>query len=140
MPTYNNGSQYKRVVGSETLEPGKNLELLTYHNLRGLDGVKIIDDFPYYSPVLISAKITSNEEVIIPRFDSFGQFIDKYTIHFYVESGEIEINFNTPINRVPLKLYNDAKWNIRNTQRLIDKLFVTSKDKFVLWLIVEKIQ
>jgi len=139
MPTYQNDSQHKRTVGADVIESGKKLELLTYHNLRGLDGVKIVDDFPYYSPILISSKITSSEEIAIPRFDSFGNFIDKFTIHMYVELGEVTINFNTSVNKVPLKLYNGCKWNIRSIQRLIDKLYITSEKPFVMWLIVEKI-
>ena len=139
MPTYRNDSQYKRTVGSDVIEPAKTIERLVYYNLRGLDGIKIIDDYPYYSPMLISRKITSNEEVPIPRYDSDGNFLDKFAIHFYVESGEITVNFNVPKNKIPLQLYSGAKWNIRNVQRLIDKLYISSENKFIVWLIVERI-
>ena len=140
MPTYKNNSQHRRTIGSEIIESGQEKKLLTYYNLRGSssDGISIIDDYPYYSPIVLSEKIEENKIIEIPKLDFFGEFLDKYNLHFYVEKGEISISFNAKNNKVPLKLYTEAKWNIRCSQRLIDKMYITSEKDFLLWVIVEK--
>ena len=139
MPTYKNNSKHRRNVGSETVEPGHETQLLTYHNLKGLDGVEITSPFPYHSPIIFSDKIVEKRIINLPKFDFSGNFIEKFIIHFYIEKGEVEINFNLPENRIPLKLYEAAKWNIRLNQRLIDRIYIKADGDFICWLIIEKI-
>lgn len=139
MPKYKNSSKYNRIVGNTLLVPGETKNLLVYYNIKSLDGVEIVGDCPYFSPIVFSDKIEKERVVEIPKFDAFNHFIERFNIHFYVEEGEVIINYNVKDNNTPLKLYSGAKWNIRCVERLIDKFYIKSTtSKFKLWVIIQR--
>lgn len=86
-----------------------------------------------YNPNIISRCITKDEIIEIPSN------IEKYSVHFYVECGEVKIFYNTLENKPPLFLYNSAKWNERFFKSGINKIIVQGLSDFKLWVIITRI-
>ena len=85
----------------------------------------------YYNPILISDCITVSKTIEIPE-------AEKFNIHFYVEKGTVEINYDSLQNKPSLKLYESARWNARFLQRTINSIHFTG-NKFICWIIVERL-
>lgn len=94
-------------------------------------------DMGPYNPVLFSDCIETNGQTIIevPAGDK------KITVHFFVEKGPVDVMFNDLANVPSLKLYQDARWNLRffdgSLSRLILRPFM--KKDYKVWVIIEKI-
>lgn len=142
-PTYKNITSSTKLVGGKALNSQETISMFNYLNEKQVDVLKISDK-PYFNPVVLSLHLNStNDEIVeIPDKDNVGKFIEKYAIHFYLESGEVEIFYNSKDNKPSLLLYPGAKWNVRNFERNINKIFVYNRgmeDKYSLYLIVEKL-
>lgn len=132
-PTYKNKTTLKRWFMKEgAVEPNGLVESPIFCSDDELEFMKI-SDFPMFNPVLFSEKIIENSEIKVPLVSG------KYTLHFYVESGNVTIWFNSKENKPPLRLYEGAKWNVRCLERIVDKVIVESNKEFSLYLIVERI-
>jgi hypothetical protein len=86
-----------------------------------------------YNPTIISKCITRDETIEIP----VG--IEKYSIHLFVELGEIKVFYGDISNKPPLFLYNGAKWNQRFFKSGVNKIIIQGLAEFRLWVIIEKI-
>ena len=86
-----------------------------------------------FNPNIISKCLTKDDIIEIPSS------LEKYSIHFYVERGEVKIYYNSLDNTPPLFLYNGAKWNNRFLKNVVSKLIIQGLDEFKLWIIVERI-
>lgn len=138
-PTYKNVSSLKATVEGNVVEPGQTISTLNYHDENEV-GLLKVDDKPCFSPTLFSEVIQEDKEVKMPFVDSNGSKITKFALHFFVEKGEVEVFYNCLENLPSLKLYEDARWNNRYTDRKIDKIFIKGITKrFILWLQIEKI-
>lgn len=73
-----------------------------------------------YNPILISEVFTKDGEMDLPDED-------KFLIHFYTETTEVQIWFNTDSNEPPLHLYKGGRWNLRS----YNKVFKWIKFKFL---------
>ena len=138
MPTYRNVSSIKRLVANRVVEPGAIMASPIIYDSNEA-GLLKVSDLPSYNPTLISVKVDKGCEIGVPLKDGFGNNVSKYSIHLYVESGEVDILFNDVKNVPSLQLYTGAKWNLRCMERTIDKFFVSSDVAFVLWVIIERL-
>lgn len=139
MPVYKNVSTMRKLLNNKVIEPGTEVTSPIYYNENDVQLLKISDE-PSHNPVLYSEKIEKECEIVIPKKDSFGNWINKYTTHFYVESGEITIWTNSKKNAPPLLLYPEARWNVRCFERNVDKFIIESGSDFVVFVTVEKCQ
>jgi hypothetical protein len=87
-----------------------------------------------YNPTIISKCITKDEIIEIPKG------IEKYSVHFFIEAGEVKIYYGSLENKPPLFLYNGAKWNKRFFNSGVNKLIIQGLAEFKLWCILEHIQ
>jgi hypothetical protein len=126
------------LLDGKVVEPKATTFSLSYHDEDSV-GLKLIDDKPYFNPILTSLRLTSPGEVLIPKKDNIGRLANKYSLHLYVEKGAVEIKYNAKDNDPALLLYEGAKWNTRHFSREVEKIFVSSKENFVLNVIVEKL-
>lgn len=138
MPQYRNISKITKVLNGKIIQPNENINSLIYFEEDGVELCKIKED-PYYNPILLSKKIIQNCDIKIPERDEFKNWLSKYSIHFYIQKGEVEIFFNSIHNIPSLKLYNDARWNIRCLERKIDKVIIKGEGTFILWIIIERL-
>lgn len=138
MPTYKNETSNRIVADGRTVEPGQTYSSIVYVS-SGL-GLTKKSDAPMYNPVILEEKVTSNTEIDIPESDPiFGGLLRKFSIHFYVESGEATIYFNSISNTPALELYQGAKWNIKCFERVYNKLIVNvSGTSPKVWVIIER--
>jgi len=138
MPIYRNISSLRKELNGKVVESGKEISSLTYYDENSI-GLLKIKDHPMFNPVLLSQVITSNSEILIPKVDNLNIPVFKYAIHFYVEKGEVSVQFNSIENKPVLNLYTGCRWNIRIFERTIDKLILNSTKEFILHIIVEKV-
>ena len=139
MPTYKNVTNQSPILEGKIVKPGQIVHSLSYQDEDAVGLVKI-EDKPYYNPILLSVVLNSRPcEIDIPKKDNLGKFITKYSLHFYVESGNVKIYYNSPANNPPLTLYTGAKWNVRHFERHVEKLIIAGMGEFVLYVIVEKL-
>jgi hypothetical protein len=138
MPTYRNVTNIRQTLNGKVIEPGQTYCSPIYFNENEVKLLKI-DDAPYYNPLIYSEVITEQCVVKIPEFDNAGVRVSKYAIHFYLEKGMVVIHYNHIRNDPPLNLYTEAKWNVRCSDRTIDKIIVGADESFVLNIIIEKI-
>ena len=138
-PVYKNSSSVRKFLNNKPVEPGAEITAPVFYN-EGEIGLRKTDDMPSHNAVLFSQKIDKPGEIIIPQRDSFNIWVNKYTTHFYVKSGEVVIWTNSKANTPPLVLYPDARWNVRCFERNVEKFIVESDGKFVLYVIIEKCQ
>ena len=139
MPTYKNVSTLKATVDGKVVEPGAEISTIVHHNENEI-GLLKISDKPFFTPTLFSEIIEKDSEIVIPWHDGLGVRVGKFTLHFYVEKGEIEIFYNSIENLPPLKLYEGARWNNRYFDRRVNKIFIKGRSKrFTLWVEIEKI-
>ena len=139
MPIYKNVSTMRRLLNNKVIEPGAEITSPVYYSENDVQLLKISDD-PSHNPVLLSAKIEKNCEVVIPQKDNFGAWVNKYSTHFFVEHGNVTIWTNSKKNTPPLILYPEARWNVRCFERNIDKFIIESDDDFCIFVTVEKCQ
>ena len=137
-PTYRNNTSIKQELGGKIVEPNKEICSLLTYNERNINLQKVSDK-PFYNTTILSSIVQKNCEVVLPLNDNIGIPVNKFAIHFYVESGEVEIRYNSELNEPSLKLYKGCKWNIRVFERYINSIFVQSNSIFKLWIIVEKL-
>ena len=138
MPTYKNITTLKPILDGKVITPGQTIYSLSYHDENEV-GLRLIDEKPFYNPLLLSKIIKQPCTVEIPKKDNLGKFATKYSLHFYVEEGTVNIYYNSQDNSPPLSLYTGAKWNVRHFERHVDKLIINSTEKFTLYIIVEKL-
>ena len=138
MPTYRNVLSTRVTLNGKVVEPNQEVCSLIYYRENDAQLLKVKDE-PLYNPILLSEKYTDNVVIQVPEYDKLRQWVTKYSIHFYVESGEVVINYNSSKNTPALKLYAGCKWNERVFERTIDKIHVQELSKFVLWVIIEKL-
>ncbi len=87
-----------------------------------------------YNPTILSKCLTKDEIIEIPKG------IEKYSVHLYLEKGEIEVYYDSLTNTPPLWLYSGAKWNQRFFKSGVAKIIVVGKtQEFKLWVIIERI-
>lgn len=138
MPTYKNTTTNRKTLGNKVIEPNQIICSLVYYNENEIELLKISDK-PFYNPTIISKEIVAIEEIEIPKVDNLNLPLNKYNIHFFVEKGSIEINYNSKENKPSLFLYKEARWNQRCLERVIDRIFITPKEPdSKIWVIVEK--
>ena len=138
MPTYKNNTNLRPLLDGKIVEPKTTVFSLSYHD-EDTVGLKLIDDKPYYNPLLLSTCLIKSGEVLIPKKDNLGKIVSKYSIHLCVEAGLVKVNYNAKDNDPALLLYTGAKWNTRHFQREVDKLIVSSEKDFILYITVEKL-
>ncbi|RLE41020.1 hypothetical protein DRJ16_06770 [Candidatus Woesearchaeota archaeon] len=132
MPKYRNDSGKRLVVGGQTLEPNQVIETPVYQTTPGL--TKIADE-PFYSPVLLSERISvsAGSEVsrAIPETDG------SYIVDITVESGVIEIRWNKN-TATPYILSAGRHREIKCFSRIIDEIFIKGVVNAVVDLNVTK--
>jgi len=139
MPSYKNTSASRRFLNNKVIEPGSEMSSPIFYNENEIGLIKT-SDMPSHNAVLYAKKIDKPCEIIIPQRDTFNIWVNKYTTHFYVKSGEVIIWTNSKENAPPLILYQDARWNIRSFERNVERFIVDSEGKFTLYVIIEKCQ
>lgn len=137
-PTYRNNTNLRPLLDGKVVEPKAMAYSLSYHNEDEV-GLRLVDEKPYYNPILLSQCTNKSGEIKIPEKDNLGKRVIKYSIHLCVEKGLVEVRYNAKDNNPPLTLYQGAKWNTRHFSREVEKLFIESKEEFVLYVIVEKL-
>ena len=141
MPIYKNVTSTRQSLNGKVVEPNQEIYSLVYYNENDIQLLKVKDE-PFYNSILLSEKYKENVDVQVPEYDNLHRWVTKYSIHFYVESGEVLINYNSLRNGPSLKLYTGCKWNERVFERNIDKIFVRciqGTNSFVLWIIIERL-
>lgn len=139
MPTYKNVSSLKKTLDGKVVEPGTEICTFVYYNENEV-GLLKISDAPFFNPVVLSESVDRDKEIVIPEHDRNGSRISKYSLHFYLEKGLVDIFYNSIENMPSLKLYEGSRWNNRYFERKVDRLLVKGTGPFLLWIIVEKIQ
>jgi hypothetical protein len=90
-----------------------------------------------YNPVIFAECIESNtqDNIEVTSDDK------KITVHFFVEKGPVEVMFNSIENKPSLKLYQDARWNQRFFDGVLDCVILRPlmKKDYKVWVIIEKI-
>ena len=138
-PTYKNVTSLRVTLDGKVIEPGKEVSTLIYYDENEV-GLLKTNDKPCFTPTLFSELIDKDREILIPIFDNMRTKISKFTIHFYLEKGEVEIFYNSFDNLPSLKLYEGARWNNRYFDRRVSKIFIRGRSKrFALWVEIEKI-
>ena len=137
-PTYRNNTNLRPLLDGKIVEPKTTAFSLSYHDEDSV-GLKLVDDKPYFNPILWSVKVVENKEILIPKKDNLGRLVNKYSIHLCSEKGLIEIKYNAKDNDPALLLYEGAKWNTRHFSREIDKILISSKEEFILFVTVERL-
>ena len=138
-PTYKNVSSLKASIDGKVVEPGQKISSLIHYNENEI-GLLKVSDKPFFTPTLFSDVISKDTEIVIPWHDNLGERVVKFTLHFYVEKGEIEVFYNSIENLPSLKLYEGARWNNRYFDRRVNKIFIKGRSqRFALWLEIEKI-
>jgi len=136
MPTYRNVTKTIKTIDGKVINPEQTVHSFVYYDEDQVQLLKLSDN-PYYNPIILSEKIEEDKTIILPRISGKST---KYSIHFYVEEGEVDIRFNSIKNIPALLLYPKSKWNLRCFERVIDNINIKGlTKKFKLWLIVEKI-
>ena len=139
MPTYRNNTSLRPLLDGRVVEPKSIAYSLVYHD-EDTVGLRLIDDKPYYNPLILSEVITENKEVIIPEKDGLGKRITKMSLHIYVKEGSIDLRYNAKDNLPATLLYDSARWNVRMFERNINKLIITGlTEKFEVWILIEKL-
>lgn len=138
MPTYKNNTNLAAVLSGKVVSAGQVVHSLSYHDEDEV-GLRLIDEKPYYNPLLLSMVVKQPCTIEIPKKDALGKFATKYSLHFYVEEGTVRIHYNSVSNNPPLNLYTGAKWNVRHFERHVDKLIIGATLPFTLYVIIEKI-
>ena len=140
MPKYLNGSTRRIVIDGAPIGPGESVETLEFLDLTNTDaypaGVTKVTDAPMYNPIILSQEVIGDTTIAIPLTDDLGNKVTRYTIHFYVETGEPVITFSSASNLPALKLYTGAKWNVRSYGRIINDIRIAVTG--IVWVIVEK--
>lgn len=132
MPTYQNTSNARKVVGGTSVEPNETVETRLW-NYEGEAGLNKTADTPMYNPIIHSEEVTGDKTINIPAGEK------RFLIHFYVESGEVEVLFSSASNTPALKLYTGAKWNVRCLDRLINDIRIKFTAAGSAWVIIERI-
>ena len=70
-----------------------------------------------YNPILLSEVLTKDCEMDLPD-------AEKFLIHFYSETTEVQIWFNSVANEPPLHLYKGGKWNLRSYNKVFKSLII----------------
>jgi len=118
MPTYQNTTNEKKIVGSQILGPGKTyLTNVIFDPLPA--GVVRISEEPIYNPVLHSAAYTGDANVAVPVGEQ------AYLVDLYVEAGTWEIQFNDAAMAPPLVLVEGTTWSRKYINRLIELIIMT---------------
>lgn len=138
MPTYKNVSSLRKELEGKVVEPGAEIRTLTYYKDNDIGLLKISDE-PCFNPVIISEAVDRDSEIELPEYDNCGTRISKFSLHFYLEKGNVTIFYNSYENLPSLKLYEGCRWNNRYFERRINKILVRGTGKFLLWIIGEKI-
>jgi len=88
----------------------------------------------FYSECIVGAK-----QIHLPDKKAFTDRQHRYNIHFYVESGPIQVWYDSKNNTPSLKLYDKAKWNAKfndsESRLLIIEPLNTLKVK--VWVTIE---
>ena len=134
MPTYKNTSVLRATLGGHTIEPGQSIETAGWFDTSSLP-IGVIQTFetPFFNPIVLSQKISTNSTVQIPAGT------DRFFIHVFVESGEVDLLFNSVNNLPALKLYTGAKYGRKIFDRTVNDLRFTFVTAGVVFLIVEKL-
>jgi hypothetical protein len=140
MPTYKNITSRRQTVNGKVIEPGDTICLLHYLD-ENVSNLLKVDDRPFYNPVVLSTVVNCARSVDLPKKDNLGKPVDKYAIHFHVQQGSMQINYNSPDSEPGLLLYEGARWNIRCFERNIEKLYFKplGDTGAVIYIIVEKL-
>jgi len=138
-PVYKNVSTIRRLLNNKVVEPGTEVISPVFYNENEV-GLLKTSDMPSHNAVIYSQKITKPCEIIVPQRDTFNTWVNKYTTHFFVQEGEVTIWTNSKLNKPPLILYPDARWNVRCFERHAEKFIIESEEKFVLYVTIEKCQ
>lgn len=88
------------------------------------------------NPVISADCYTGKETVIdIPPGEK------RVGVHFCVESGPVEVYYNSYDNRPPLRLYEGARWNQRFFDDSLSKILIKpyQKGSFKVWVIIERV-
>lgn len=136
-PSYKNINKCRKTINGKVIEPNEIFESLGYLDENTVELVKI-KETPYFNSTIFSGKITEATEIKIPEKDEFKNWIAKYSIHFFIEKGEVKIAYNNKGNIPELHLYTSARWNIRCFNREIDKLIIDGQN-FCMYLIIERL-
>ena len=73
-----------------------------------------------YNPIFISEVFTKDGQMDLPD-------VKKFLIHFYTETTEVQIWFNSDTNEPPMHLYKGGRWNLRS----YDKVLKNIRFKFI---------
>lgn len=138
MPTYRNNTSLRPLLDGRVVEP-KSVAYSTIYYDEDVVGLRVIDEKPYYNPILISTCITKSGEILIPKKDNLNRPVSKYSIHLYLEKGMAKVNYNALDNEPGLILYNSIRWNTRHFQREVERLIVNSDEDFILFATVERL-
>ena len=138
MPTYKNNTNLRPLLDGRVVEPKAIAYSLVYYDEDAI-GLRLIDDKPFFNPIIMSKIITKPGEILIPDKDNLYKNVVKYSIHLYVEKGLIHIFYNSIENSPPLILATGSRWNTRHFQREINKLIINSDSDFTLFATVEKL-
>ena len=137
-PTYRNLTNLRPLLEGKIVEPKQSVYSLSYHD-EDTVGLKLVDEKPYFNPLLLSERIVRPTNIEVPKRDNLGKLVNKYSIHFYIEKGSVKILYNAIENNPALLLYEGAKWNSRHFERNIERICVGSDVDFVMYLIIEKL-
>ena len=142
MTTYKNVTNLKPILDGKVVNPGQLIHTLSYRDEDEV-GLRLVDDKPYYNPILLSECITKPGTIVVPAKDSLGKFVSKYSIHLCVEKGSVRILYNSVENTPALLLYTGAKWNTRHFERNVEKIIVQNADESgnypIVYVIIEKL-
>ena len=134
MPTYKNNGTERATLGGHTIEPGESIETTGWFMTGFLPiGVIQSSETPFDNPIVLSQKISTDVTIQIPAG------VDRFFIHVFVESGEVDLLFNSDNNLPVLKLYTGAKYGRKIFDRTVNDLRFTFIISGVVFLIVEKL-
>jgi len=130
MPRYRNDTTTRITGAGQTIDPG--MEVSTEVWLSPSLGLTQLSDEPMYNPIILSASYNSAGTVAIPAGER------RFAVHFYVETGEVTIHFNSASNTPPLILYAGARWNLRYFERIVNDIRLSGTG-FKVYIEIEKI-
>ena len=131
MPRYRNTTNENKVLGSNIVPPKGEISTFVWYPTLPT-GLQKVSDAPMFNSVVFSDVVTSDTTVTLPN--SLRNFL----VDIYVESGRIEVRFNSDSNNPPLKLGDGMVWSRRFVNRLINDIRIKFVNPGSVWINVEE--
>lgn len=131
MPKYKNTTNENKVLETNIIAPKE--EMVTpvwYPDLPA--GLEKVSDEPMYNPIVYSDVVTGDTTIDIPNN------VKNVLVDIYVESGRVEVRFNSDGNNPPVKLGDGMVWSRRFVSRLINDIRIKFINPGSVWVNVEK--